>query len=280
MSQTHESQPTNATVEVSVSIDDFAEVFDRLLPEAEAIDPEKVQLFRADLDLALHNAQLAVSWVEEHADEVSALHADPVALLQLSDVVGATMVAHQRIDRASSGEVQSLLGEGRGLRGLLLASAKALALAGVLSESQVAKIAKGHGPMDEASDCVALKRLFTENPDAIEQTPVTWEQVQRCGEVGTKLLRLLKPARGRIVADPELSAAMDLRDRFWTLVLRRYDQLWRCGAFMFGPEKVDAIVVPLQGTRPRRRPVREADGAEAAEEAAEAVEEAAEAGEA
>ena len=45
-------------------------------------------------------------------------------------------------------------------------------------------------------------------------------------------------------APSSLVKAVEIRDRFWTLLHQRYDLLWRCGAWLYG-RAVDERVPPL-----------------------------------
>lgn len=51
-------------------------------------------------------------------------------------------------------------GEAAMLRGLLLSTAEALALGGILPKAAVDKIKRGRGPIDQARDCVELAALY------------------------------------------------------------------------------------------------------------------------
>jgi len=53
----------------------------------------------------------------------------------------------------------------------------------------------------------------------------------------------------------EAQAAVENRDRFWTLVVRAHDRIWRVGAFLWGRDEVDVHVLALQATV-RRKPTK------------------------
>src|SRR5437870_1998456 len=64
-------------------------------------------------------------------------------------------------------DVKELLARAHRLRALLLKSADALAVAGMIPAAQVAKIREGRGSIDTAGDCVALAALFQKKAAAV-----------------------------------------------------------------------------------------------------------------
>jgi len=106
-----------------------------------------------------------------------------------------------------------------------------------------------------AGDCVALAALFHKNERVVRgKTPIAAADVREAGDVGTRLLQILRPKgakRSRL--DTELAQATEARDRLWTLFSTRWeDHVWRAGAWIFGRD-VDAHVPPLQGRIAGRR---------------------------
>ena len=85
-------------------------------------------------------------------------------------------------------------------------------------------------------------------------TPVTAAQVKQAGEVGTRLLAVLRPVGAkRKAVSPDLAAAVDVRDRLWTLFERTWeDEVWRGGAWLFKRD-VDEKVPPLQSRVGKKR---------------------------
>ena len=220
-------------------------------PEAEAIAQAEVLPMRADLHLALLNVQTGVPAVLAEQARLSKLpETDVEAIAALPSLVLATIYADTQIDRsAPPSELQDLMARGRVLRKLLLTTAEGLAEAGVLSKSVVAGIRAGKGKLDSARDCIALSAVFTKDAATIRgKHPISAKQVQEAGEVGAKLVALLKTKRARTAPAAKLPAA-EMRDRLWTLVVQRYDALWRAGAYLFGRDGVEAKVPLLQANR-------------------------------
>ncbi|MCU0686700.1 MAG: hypothetical protein MUF34_31380 [Polyangiaceae bacterium] len=74
---------------------------------------------------------------------------------------------------------------------------------------------------------------------------MTAATTKRAAELGTELRTRLKPGRLRRVGAKAGESEAELRDRFWTLLVRGHDALWRAGAFVYGRREVDARVPPL-----------------------------------
>ena len=221
------------------------------LGEARAIAAADIVPMRADLQLAVHNLKIGVASVLAESKRLERLPETTVAhFAALPALALAVVFTGTQIDRApKASEVAPLLEKAGKARGLLMKVAVGLAAAGALRRADVEKILAGKGKLDMARDCVALAALFTNNAASLKgKHPVTAAQIKEAAEVGTKLLGLLKPGRAKPTRVAPNEAAVD-RDRLWTLLLRRYDALWRAGAYLFGRDAVDAKVPALQASR-------------------------------
>jgi len=211
-----------------------------------------VRPMRIDIHLALANAQRGVDAVMPHDARIrkELPMVDRAAIASLVDVGLGVAFAGGIVDRYAPSvatDVNPLLARARKVRARLLASADALAVAGLVSPAVVAKIRAGHGGLDAAGDCVALAALFRKNERAVRgKTPVTAADVREASEVGSRLLEVLHPKGAkRARPDDERARATEARDRLWTLFATRWEDLvWRAGAWLFGRD-VDAHVPPL-----------------------------------
>jgi hypothetical protein len=81
---------------------------------------------------------------------------------------------------------------------------------------------------------------------------VSTGDLDRAEQLGKQLLEILRPgaATGPRNVNPKLVASVEARDR--TLLVGRYELLWRTGAWLFG-QKVDEKVPPLQSRRVKRK---------------------------
>ncbi len=243
------------------------------LPLAQALEGEILPM-RADLPLVLINVTRGVAVVLTQRDEIGkALPGVNITELEeLPSLVHATIFANLAVDRSlPASQIPAILPRARTLRGLMLKFADGLADAGLLPRPKVDGIAAGSGPIDTAMDCIELSSLYLHYASNIAgKHPITDDQVREAGEIGKTLLGLLKPGRARLDASSPAPGA-DLRNRFWTLVVRRYDVLARVGAFLFGVEAVNAKVPPLLAARRKGRSIDPEPAAEEAEPTAAAT---------
>ncbi len=233
--------------------------YDEFESAAQALPASEVTPMRADLQLALHNVKLGVASIEAERDRVEQLADVKVEeLTELPRLVLATIFADTQIQRtAPASEVQTLLVRAAALRSLLLKVALGLVEAGLLPRAQIEAIQKGSGAPDMGRDCVALAAVFTKNAAALRgKHPLKAAQIEEASQVGTDLLKALKSGRARRPASGPVPGS-DMRDRLWTLVVKRHDALWKAGAFLFGRDQADAKVPSLQasrGGRPKKAP--------------------------
>jgi hypothetical protein len=219
--------------------------------EARALPETDVLTLRADIQLALHNAQIGVDAVLAEKQRLSALPETRIGDIEsLPQVLLAAIFADTQIDRSAPvTELPDLLARARTLRTLLLSTADSLAAAGLLPRAHVERIRTGMGKIDMARDCVELSALFSSRAKELSgKHPVSAEQVSEASEVGTALLKQLKPTRARRTSPATPEAALD-RDRLWTLALRRWDGVWRAGAYLFGHAALESKVPPLLAGR-------------------------------
>ncbi|RKH69585.1 hypothetical protein D7W81_10740 [Corallococcus aberystwythensis] len=245
--------------------DDIAELealgsepgYDAFLPPARALEGA-VEECRSNIALAFHNTKRGVDSVLAHEAEVATLPGVNVAELRdlplLAQGLAFAALRVQRDMRASS--FGSLFERAQQLRRKLLKTAEALAEASFLTASDVAS-AHGEGHRDVVGDCLGLVALFRQYEAKLAgRSPVTPEDVSEVERVAEQLRALLAdPSEARDGANsPLLFEATETRDRFWTLLTRRHDVLWRCGAWLFGRD-VDMHVPPLQARHPLVRAV-------------------------
>ena len=213
-----------------------------------------VQPMRANLHLVRHNAKVGVASVLDELQRTGKTlpEINSAELAELPDIVYATIHADTQILRkAQATNVPEKIARGFAVRGQLLKTADALAENGLLPRERVDQIAEGKGPVDMATDNIALSALFTDNAAAIAgKHPITPAQLVEADALGKELLDLLRPTRERN-GPTAINKATDDRDRLWTLVVQRHDKLWRAGAFLFGRD-VDARVPALMAGKRRK----------------------------
>jgi len=229
--------------------------FQRFLPEAQRIGAKEIKPLRASAALVYHNVKAGTDAVMVHAGHLKA-HLPQVDLRELAELpqvalalAFAALLAEREVE--GSHELKEKLSEAASLRTLLLASSRALAAAGVFSDKEVAKIDRARGPIDTASDCMALGAMFTKHAAEVKgKSPVTSKQAARASELGAELKTRLK-AKGvkKMKGGGIVMSAGEARDRLYTLLAERHERLWAVGAYLFGyavDEHVPALLAPMQ----------------------------------
>lgn len=234
---------------------DAQRAYEAMLPAAMELDAGEVEGLSGDTALAHENVAQGVRSILANEAEVKRLplRLGLAELKRLPELALAVGFAAAQVNRRSPGTVAELRKEATGLRRLLLAAANMLAESGQLPRREVDEIQRGVGATDEAKDCVALAALLRKNPAAVKKTTVTDKQLDRAAELGTELLGMLRPAsskrasHGRELAAP----AVAVRDRLWTLLVKRHRELRRIGMWLFLDE-VDDHVPALRSARRRK----------------------------
>jgi len=103
----------------------------------------------------------------------------------------------------------------------------------------------GSGKFDMATDGVDLVAVYRENRDAIRgMHPFSDEEIEALETNSEWLIEHLTPDGARAEAKKK-SPAEDVRDRLWTLMLRRHPHLRKIGYYLHGDD-VDLYVPKLQ----------------------------------
>ncbi|MFW5741538.1 MAG: hypothetical protein ACOC1F_14385 [Myxococcota bacterium] len=220
--------------------------------EKEAVIP-----FRFDAYIAQHNVLRGLEAVlpHEHRIEEELPYVDVDQIRELRPLTHAVVFAVNRVNRTKDASVlQDLMPEAFALRRKMLSSAHALREAGLLPEREVLPIQEGHGVVDSAGDLPQLSSLFRRHAGAIQgKHPISEDDLARADSLGTRLLEILQPggAASTPLTNEKLEAAVDARDRLWTLLTKRYELLWKVGAWLFGYE-VDDKLPRLQSRKLKR----------------------------
>lgn len=200
------------------------------LPTAQALATASILTTRVDPDLAIVNVETAMHVVVEHANDI-AVHFPKVnlaALEALPEIAFALKYAALRAEQEVPAESQmaAKLSEAREVRARLLSAAKALAENGLVPAAEVAAIAAGKGVRDRAEDCVALAALFRNHATAIAgKHPITTELIDQAAAVGSWLVANLRPANAPNPPAAGPRAAVEIRNRFATLLVHGHNKL-------------------------------------------------------
>jgi hypothetical protein len=229
------------------------------LPEPDAPEVEgsadAVELFRtragalrladvlrchADPHLAYHNAMTGRAALLEARAEIEAtgFRVDWSRVEGAESLALAVVYAASRVpaDPRVTGEVRAMLREARPLRELLLSNAHTLSLIGRCSPAEVARIERGRGFVDAATDLVDLAVLHTDRDLLGTGSAVTATQLKRAKALGTELLKKIRPAsagRGRTRTSGQ-ETMLALRDRLWTLLVQTNEYFERIAGARWG----------------------------------------------
>lgn len=220
------------------SEDVFTRAFWDLKSLADALPEGRVQLVRADAELAYVNAKNGFAIIEPHLDlarsmpglDIEALLRVPNAALAL---LGATYRLHLLVKVKT--ELPDKLFQGRKLRKALLSVADAGVALGAIPEEPVAHIRKGTSSLDAARDLVELTMLLREREPALrDKLTIAPSLLAEASDVGAWLLDAMQPtsapARPKVTLS-EIEQATQDRHRMWTLLVEGYAELQRFAAY-------------------------------------------------
>lgn len=222
------------------------------LPTAQALPADSILPTRLDPDLAIVNIDTAMLVVTERLNEI-AQHFPKVnvnALKALPEIAFATKYAALRAEQEvpAESQVMAKLAEARDLRAKLMASAKTLAEMGLVPHAEVAAIQAGKGVRDRAEDCVALAALFRNHAATIAgKHAVTTETIDESAAVGSWLLAHLRPANAPHPPAMGPSAAVEIRNRFVTLLVHGHDKLQAIAHYFYPLDWEERV--PALGSR-------------------------------
>jgi len=227
---------------------DPALAFDHFAPLVAAIPESELDDWKADSDIVRVNARRAVDALAPHWDHIQA--ALPlVSLASLQEIpslaLALSFAAGKVFTPASPQEIRARQASLRPARRLALAQLDIFVEMGLVSPDVVRAIRAERGAVDEASDAVAIVALFRENAAAWKNKhPFHAAFLQTLVDDGTWLLAQLVP-KGAKPEKAVRSEASLTRDRLWTELNRRYDELYKAGVEVWGRRGVDAHLPSL-----------------------------------
>ncbi|WP_437683242.1 hypothetical protein [Sorangium sp. So ce131] len=252
--------------------------YERFTPEALALPDREIEVCRADVRIAFANVKQGIEAVcSDPARVRKALPELPLDdVLALPDLGRALVYAATRVTArpASSREIDAKLKIVTELREPMLSLAETLARRGLLPRDVVAEIRAGSGKYDLASDGMALAHLYAEHAGALRgKHPFTEEEFAELQAASEWLLDNLTPDGARRPASKQRGDAEKMRDRLWTLMVRRHADLRKIGYYFRGDAFEDATP-KLQSRLVSTAAAEEEEAEEASDEEEEAEEEA------
>lgn len=241
----------------------FEAAYKQHLAEAKAIPNHEVMSFAGNPDLVLGNVQRGVGAVvgldgeHLHADIIRALSFKPEQLRAAVVLAQAFSWANLLINRdiASDGTTQALITKVMKHRRRLMAAAESLAESNLLDGAELDPIRPGHGPRDGAQDVTRLVAIFRAHEKRIAgKHPLGEADLAHAEADASDLWMRLNPEEAvQVKKLPEkVQQDIDVRDRFWTLLHRRYEKIWKIGAVVWGYD-VDEHVPALRARQAGKR---------------------------
>jgi hypothetical protein len=209
------------------------------LSVARAIIKEQILPYRGDPALAYRNAKNGCDTVLAKKAELRGYSPEELsALAELPKVALALAFAEGKVEKLSpQSDLKDKIARLYVVRKILLLGAEACAEEGLLPTAPIEAIKKGRGHIDAAQDCLTLSGLYRDPRYAKtlnENTPAKAERVKEAADLGTEIFERVQPADAPATQE-EIDQATDDRNRLWTLLNQRYQDLWKAGAQLFGP---------------------------------------------
>ena len=226
--------------------------YKHFLHHARALPFDSVKVCTMDVELVHDNIERALTAMEPHfatAQGKLPLLSVP-ALLELRALALALIYAAERIVLATiDGSHQHRLLRLRYLRDLTLRQLEIFAHLALIPSEHMRVVGVGLGPLESAHSALAIVGVFAHHHEHLQgKHPFTAEQLDELDQHARWLIDAMQP-RHEASVSPERDAAVVIRDRFWTLLSHRYDDLREAGAIVFVAKHLDRNV-PRLGSRP------------------------------
>jgi hypothetical protein len=266
MSEDVAGRPSDVPAQESTVLSELESIssqtaYDGFLAAANALEPHLLEECGADIVLAYHNVVRGVEAVLGRGavligrlPDVNAVELSRIPLLVQGLAYAALQVERER----HASQFAALFEHAQRWRRKLRKAAEALAEAELLTAADIDEV-RLSGRRGTLEDGLALTALFRRNEEKTAgRSPLTGADVLEAEGAFGQLRMLLAP-QGEGSGEHGTAAllkAIEVRDRFWTLLIGRHDVLWRCGAWLFG-QNVDDTVLPLPSRHaavPKPRP--------------------------
>ncbi len=221
--------------------------YKHFLPRAQAISSDAIKPCTVDLTFARHNIECGLVAIQPHLVAVQARlpRLSIPSLLELRVLPLALSFAVDRIASTTEGAMENHLERLRFMRNLALRQLEIFAYLDLVPEDRVQAIRLGPTPIDSCREAIAVVALFAEFTLVIAgRHPFTAAQLNELWERGHWLLGALR-SRSAVVTTVWREPATLIRDRIWTLITERHDDLREAGVAIFGLKTLDDHVPPL-----------------------------------
>jgi len=245
---------------------DAEAAFKHFAPLVADIADDSLDVCHADTEIVRVNARRALEAVKPHLKRVE----DALPLVSLADLVeipslalALSFAANRVVYPASPQEIRARQASLRPARRLALLQLEILAELGLVPDDQVRNIRADKGQVDEANDAVAIVALFREYAVKLQgKHPFSEAFLQTLADDGNWLLGQLVPKGAKPEKEGRPAEAV-LRDKLWTELNRRYDELYKAGVEIWGRRKVDEQIPSLLARQVLQKGGGETKGTEA-----------------
>ena len=227
---------------------DPAAAFAHFAPLVANIAEADLDNWNADVEIVRVNARRAVDALASHWTHIE----KALPLISVPDLIevptlalALSFAAGRVFTPASPLEIRAHQASLRPARRLTLAQLDIFAELGLVSPDRVRAIRADKGPIDEANDAAAIVALFRENASAWKtKHPFDEAYLEKLATDAHWLLGQLVPKGAKPEKSERAEEALT-RDRLWTELNRRYDDLYKAGVEVFGRRKVDEFLPSL-----------------------------------
>ncbi|UQA60209.1 hypothetical protein [Polyangium aurulentum] len=228
--------------------DDAESAFKHFSPLVDTIPEADLDAYNADADIVRVNARRGTDAIRPHLGQIEkALPLVPLhELLEIPSLALALGFAAARVfTPASPQQIKARQASLRPARELTLRQLEILAELSLVPADRVRHIRANRGSIDEADDAVAIVAFYGEHKQALAgKHPFDDAYLQKLADDGNWLVAQLTPVNAKPAKSGKSPDAL-VRDRLWTELNRRYDELYKAGVVIWGRRKVDEHVPSL-----------------------------------
>jgi hypothetical protein len=234
--------------------DDPAQAYQHFLPLLSGRPDDQLEILNVSPDLARTNIRSALDHLDADLETYAAkVQVDPLHLRELPALaLGLTFAANPVVVHASSGEIHAREVAMYPRREVALQQLEVLSdpLVHLVDADAVRQLRAAHGRLKLAHSAIGVAALYsTQARQLAGRHPFTDDFLTTLSADGSWLVSQLEPTQAP--ADHAApSPAATVRDRFFTELSARYDDLYTVGVKRWGRRQVDRFVPPLHTHAP------------------------------
>ena len=236
---------------------DFKDEYEEYLALAAELPADEILVCRANTEVMAANIRQGIRSVDQPAiverirAELPTVDLDLLMdLPRLGDTVAHA--ARQAVPVSQPTGLLAVAKKANRVRHVLFAQLDALVAAKLVTREEYEPLRKGKGMVDLANDLIDAAAIFARHRARLEgKLAIEPELIAEGRELGEYLRKSVVPkSAGRLKAGKK-SASAERRDRLWTLLVRRYQELRRV-AYWIWLDEADRYVPPLMSCRRKR----------------------------